>query len=33
MGRYLKEGVISGEEGRDAKTYVGEVIRSICCAT
>jgi len=29
VGWYLKEGVISGEEGKDSKTYVGEEIRSI----
>jgi len=33
VGWYLKEGVISGEEGRDAKTYFGEKIRSIYSAT
>jgi len=27
VGWYLKEGVISEEEGRDAKTYFGEKIR------
>jgi len=32
VGWYLKDRVISGEEGRDSKTYVGKEIRSIYSA-
>jgi len=33
VGWYLKEGVISEEEGKDSKIYVREEIRSIYSAT